>query len=254
MADFDFSKNTNDERILVIGFNNERPIRATQLAAVLSALDRDYRSMNGAGLVLGRMELGSNWIWLIDAGVYAGIGGIAGVVGYTTLSVFAAGLREGFTEKKLPDPNRLLKPTSVNRSIKAIGNLSQDSDASVTIRKPEESNAGGTAIEVVISRDQAVRAKDRLNERRATVYKTASPRLHETYQATALADEMRKLPVASADLEAVIRILVQAHLMTGSTYILEQIANTLEAEGRHDVAIIIRSMLGKGGTPVTILL
>lgn len=72
MTDFDFSKETGDERLLVIAFDNQRPMSAAQLATVLRALDSDYKSMTGRDLVLGHMELGSVWIWLMDAAIYGG--------------------------------------------------------------------------------------------------------------------------------------------------------------------------------------
>lgn len=34
-------------------------------------------------------------------------------------------------------------------------------------------------------------------------------------------------------------------MMLGSTYVLEQVATTLELEGRYDIATIIRHLIGK---------
>jgi hypothetical protein len=59
---------------------------------------------------------------------------------------------------------------------------------------------------------------------------------------------MRALPKASGDLEAGIRVMVQATVVNGGRYLLEQVAGILESEGRGDIATIIRQELEGGQT------
>ncbi|WP_286166744.1 hypothetical protein [Ochrobactrum sp. POC9] len=62
MADFDFRKESVDERVLVISFDNGKPMSAAQLAGIFKALDADFMQMTGRDLVVARLELGSTWI------------------------------------------------------------------------------------------------------------------------------------------------------------------------------------------------
>lgn len=57
---------------------------------------------------------------------------------------------------------------------------------------------------------------------------------------------MRALPQITGELEAVVRALVNAAIVNGGAYLLEQVAGTLEAEGRWDIASAIRQHLGGG--------
>ncbi|OKP69132.1 hypothetical protein BTE77_28345 [Ensifer adhaerens] len=257
MADYDFSKETGDERLLVIAFDNQRPMSAAQLATVLRALDSDYKSMTGRDLVLGHMELGSVWIWLIDAAIYSGgaiVGTAAVAKAVEELATFAKKLKAGFKDKKLPNESMLLSAPAVDRSVMAIAKVAVDTDGTFRMKHTRETTVAKDTVEVEITPAQASEARKRLKSRpKQGVAYEALPRLiAKPEEIKQIAHTMRELPPVTTDIEAVIRALVQAHIMLGSTYTLEQVATTLEFEGRSDIAAIIRQMLGKGGTLVHI--
>lgn len=251
MADFDFSKDTDDERLLLIAFNNERPMSAARVATVLRALDSDYRAMTGRELVLGRMELGSTWFWLTDAAIYisAGLVGTAAALkAIEDIAVFAKRLKDGFREKERPDGGWPLSAPSVDKSIVAMAKVSEETNSTITMRQTRETAGVRDTLEVEISPAEAKRAKQRVKNKPKKGQSIGAPLklTSKDIDIRQITDAMRQLPPATGDIEAVIRALVQAHMMHGSTYVLEQVAITLEHEGRSDIATIIRQLLGKG--------
>lgn len=251
MADFDFSKDTDDERLLLIAFNNERPMSAARVATVLRALDSDYRAITGRELVLGRMELGSTWIWLTDAAIYVSaglIGTAAALKAIEDIAAFAKKLKDGFKEKKLPGEGWLPSAPSVDRSIVAMAKASEETNSTIIMRQTRETAGVRDTLEVEISPAEAKKAKERVkNKPKKGQAIGAPPKLvSKDMDIRHITDAMRELPPATGDIEAVIRALVQAHIMHGSTYVLEQVAITLEHEGRSDISTIIRQLLGKG--------
>ncbi|WP_338280286.1 hypothetical protein [Sinorhizobium sp. KGO-5] len=250
MADFDFSRDTNDERLLLIAFNNERPMSAAQVASVLRALDSDYKNMTGRDLVLGHMELGSVWIWLMDAAIYTG-GGIIGTAAVAKaveeLAGFAKRLRDGFKDKqKLPSEEWRIPAPSVDKSLLAIAKASIETRANFRIKHTRESTNARDTIEIEVTPAEASETQKRVKNRPKTGKAVEPPKLISTHMdIQTIAQTMRELPPATGDIESVIRALVQAHMLLGSTYVLEQVAATLEFEGRSDIAMIIRQMLGK---------
>ncbi len=250
MADFDFSKETDDERLLLIAFDNQRPMSAAQLATVLRALDSDYKSMTGRDLVLGHMELGSVWIWLMDAAIYSGgaiIGTAAVAKAVEELAIFAKKLKEGFKDKKLPDENLLLSAPMVDRSVVAIAKVAVDTNGTFRMKHTRETTATKDTIEIEITPAQASVARKRVKSRpkQGRVYESLPRLIAEPEEIKQIAHTMRELPPITTDIETVIRALVQAHMIHGSTYVLEQVATTLEFEGRHDIATIIRQLIGR---------
>ncbi|MBY3217779.1 hypothetical protein HFO21_26065 [Rhizobium laguerreae] len=250
MADFDFSRDTGDERLLLIAFNNTRPMSAAQVASVLRALDRDYKGMTGRDLVLGHMELGSVWVWLMDAAICAGaglVGTAAAVKAIEDIGTFAKKLKDGFKDKKLPDENLLLPAPMVDRSVLAIAKVAVDTNGTFRMKHTRETTVARETVEIEITPAQASEARKRVKNRhtKSTVFAPPSPLIAKPEEIQQIAHTMRGLPPANGDVETVIRALAQAHMMLGSTYVLEQVATTLELEGRYDIATIIRHLIGK---------
>ncbi|MGO7542390.1 hypothetical protein ACC680_27835 [Rhizobium ruizarguesonis] len=250
MADFDFSRNTGDERLLLIAFNNERPMSAAQVASVLRALDSDYKGMTGRDLVLGHMELGSVWIWLMDTAIYTGaglVGTAAALKAIEDIGTFAKKLKDGFENRKLPDENLLLPAPMVDRSVLAIANVAVDTNGTFRMKHTRETTVARDTVEIEITPAQASAARKRVKNRpkKSTAFAPPPPLIAKPEEIQQIAHTMRGLPPATGDVEAVIRALVQAHMMLGSTYVLEQVATTLEFEGRYDIATIIRQLIGK---------
>lgn len=251
MADFDFSRDTDDERVLLIAFDNQRPMSAAQVASVLRALDSDYKAMTGRDLVLGHMELGSVWIWLMDVAMYAG-GGIIGTAAVAKsveeLAGFAKRLRDGFKEKqKLPSEDWLIPAPSVDKSLLAIAKASIETHGTFRMKHTRESTNARDTIEIEVTPAEASETQRRVKSRpkKGSAIEAPPKLISRHMDIQTIAQTMRELPPATGDIEAVIRALVQAHILLGSTYVLEQVATTLEFEGRSDIALIIRQLLGK---------
>ncbi|AAK65862.2 hypothetical protein [Sinorhizobium meliloti] len=251
MADFDFRKYSDDERLLLISFENGGPMTAAQVAAILKALDADYRRMTGRELVLARLELGSTWIWLADIATSAGgwIKGTAAVVKATQdLASFAKKLREGFKPKQEPVPLNQLGAfdDSVDRSITAMAKASEETHSTIRMRKTITTDAGTETIDIEVTPKEAKEARKRVKDKP----KTATLAAPDVPKAIAHHDElvgtMRALPQLTGELEAVVRALVNAAIVNGGAYLVEQVAGTLEAEGRWDIASIIRQHLDGG--------
>ncbi|MDP2119524.1 MAG: hypothetical protein Q8K28_06430 [Hoeflea sp.] len=251
MTELDFSKNSEDDRLLLIIFDNERPVSAAHVAAVLKALDSDYRQMTGRDLVLARMELGSTWLWLVDIAVYAG-GALKDTAAATKASaelwVFAKKIRDAIKPKKQivvsgHEPAAL--DEGVDKSIMAIAKAAEATNSNVRMRKTVTTSAGVQTIEVEVTPLEAKEARKRMRQRPKTAKKIvdSASQAEDHYE---VARTFRELPPMTGELEAVIQAIVQAHVTNGGAYILEQVASTLEAEGRWDIASVIRQNLGGG--------
>lgn len=250
MADFDFRKNSDDERLLLISFENGAPMTAAQVAAILKALDADYRRMTGRELVLARLELGSTWIWLADIATSAGgwIKGTAAVVKATQdLASFAKNLREGFKSKQKPVPLKLgAFDDSVDRSITAMAKASEETHSTIRMRKTITTDVGTETIDIEVTPKEAKEARKRVKDKAKTARLVAPDVPKAIAHHDELVGTMRALPQLSGELEAVVRALVNAAIVNGGAYLLEQVAGTLEAEGRWDIASMIRQNRGGG--------
>ncbi|MBY3093329.1 hypothetical protein HFO72_21390 [Rhizobium laguerreae] len=253
MADFDFRKKPEDERVLVISFDNGEPMSAAQLAAIFKALDADYKQMTGRDLVVARLELGSTWIWLVDIATGAGgwIKDAAGVAkAAQDLGTFAKKLRDGFKSSKasVPLPQTGSVDDSVDRSITAMAKASEKTGSTIRLRKTTITATGTETLDVEVTPPQAKEARTRAKNRTKLAQIASPPALKAIAHHDELVSRMRALPKASGDLEAGIRVMVQATVVNGGRYLLEQVAGTLESEGRGDIATIIRQELEGGQT------
>lgn len=257
MADFDFRKESEDERVLVISFDNGKPMSASQLAAIFKALDADYMQMTGRDLVVVRLELGSTWIWLVDIATGAGgwIKGAAGVAkAAQDLGTFAKKLRDGFKSSKAPVPlsQKDMVHDSVDRSITAMAKASEKTGSTIRLRKTTTTATGTETIDVEVTPHQAKQARTRAKDRPKPAQIVSPSALKVFAHHDELVSRMRALPQTSGDLEAGIRVMVQATVVNGGRYLLEQVARTLRSEGRGDIATIIRHELKGGQTFVQV--
>ncbi|MBB3919196.1 hypothetical protein [Rhizobium fabae] len=251
MTDFDFSKNSDDERVLIISFHNELPMSAGRIGTVLRALSSDYWDMTGRELVLARMELGSTWLILTDIVVTAATwikGGAEVAKATEDLGSFAKKLKNGLKPKpKTIAVNEITTfDTSVDKSIVAMAKVSEETKSTIRMKKTIKTNLGTETLEIEITPAQAKEAKKRVRNKPKPARHENLPQLESRgHDVKHLTQAMRGLPPATGDVETVIRALVQAHIMLGSTYVLEQVATMLEFEGRYDIATIIRQLIGK---------
>ena len=256
MADFDFSKNSDDDRLLVLSFDNTRPMTTAQVAEILKALDSDYRRMTHRDLILARMELGSTWIWLTDVALYVGYGGAA-LVGTAAaakaseeLWEFAKKIGNGLKPKKNAVPGHELPPPDegVDKSVLAILKAADQNHSTVRMRKVTAKAGVYEAIEIEVTSREAKVVRNMVKNRPKAVqpiepFVASIPTLTEN-----VAKTFRALPAVTAESEDVIRAIVHAHVINGGAFMLQQVAATLEAEGRWDIASIIRQHLGGHGT------
>ena len=257
MADFDFRKDSDDERVLVISFAKGKPISAAQLSAIFKALDSDYRRMTGRDLVVARLEIGSTWIWLIDIATGAGgwIKGTAGVAkGVQDIATFAKKLRDGFKPTKTTDLTAQMSAfdDSVDKSITAMAKASEQTGSTIRLRKTSTTQNGTETIDVEVTPSQAKEARKRVTDRPkpARIAATMTPKAIAHHDD--LIGTMRSLPQANGDLESVIRAIVRATVQNGGRNVLEPVVVTLEGEGRWDIANIIRQELDGGQTYIPV--
>lgn len=249
MADFDFSKDSSDPRVLMVAFTQGTPLNARELAEVLRALDSDYRDLTGRGLVLGRMETGSTWMWVYDAlvavgGVTTGVADIAKAI--DDITSFGLKLKDAFTPKKSLLPKTAMKELS--RTIKQVAKASKKHKSEVLFKKAVITDQGSETIEIKVTPVEALAARQRLDDNAVRYNAIATHHI----QRESILEEMRKLPYASNDTELIISTLVRTLGYTGNTNALAQVADVLAREGRSDLAEIIWRQIGRGRGQLTV--
>lgn len=249
MADFDFRRDTTDARLLMVAFTEGTPLEAREVASMLRALDGDYKDLTGRHLVLGRIETGSTYMWVYDALV--AVGGVASSAAELARAIediknFGIKMTSAFM------PNKSLLPQTdmraVTRTVKEVAKVAKKHRSVVEIRKAVVTDQGSETLDIKITPMQAISAKERLDA--LGVPNNGIKALPE--RSIRMLEEIRRLPPANSDTELVIATLVRALSYSGSTYALEQVADTLEAEGRSDLARIIRQHIGRGRGHVTV--
>ncbi|MDC9835540.1 hypothetical protein [Rhizobium binxianense] len=253
MAGFDFSRNTEDDRLLMIAFTGERPINAAQTAELLRALNMDYRGMTGRDLVLAHYEVGSTWVWVTEAIFIAGValslvksaGDVASAV--NDISEFAKKIREGLKPRSHLPAIEPAGSGDVDRTLLAIANAAIENDTPVKLRKI--THEGAIEIEIAVSEAKFVRQRVKDKKKKK---KSKTDTLYRAVDIARIAEPLRSLPAASGEMEALIAALVNAHVAYGSVSILRSVAEQLENEGRYDIAEIIRRDLGRRGGTVTV--
>ncbi|PRH86008.1 hypothetical protein C5L14_17260 [Labrys okinawensis] len=134
---------------------------------------------------------------------------------------------------------------SIFRSIRR--KVAVDTNGIFRMKHTRETTAAKDTIEIEVTPAQASEARKRVKSRpkQGRVYESLPRSIAEPEEIKQIAHTMRELPPVTTDIETVIRALVQAHMIHGSTYVLEQVATTLEFEGRSDIATIIRQLIGR---------
>jgi hypothetical protein len=204
--------------------------------------------MTGRELVLAHLEIGSTWLWLADAASTAAswIKGAAEVAkAAEELGSFTKKLKDGLKPKAVGVLGHELAASddSVDKSIVAMAKVSTETNSTIRLRKTIKTDIAIETLEIEVTPHEAKAARARVRskpKKRKAISSSAPGSIDVNY----LAGAMRALPPAIGDIEAIIRVLVQTHMRLGSTYVLEQVATTLEHEGRSDIANIIRQILG----------
>ncbi|MBB4402916.1 MULTISPECIES: hypothetical protein [Rhizobium/Agrobacterium group] len=254
MADYDFDRRTEDERLLVVSFNNQIPLRADQLASVLKAMDADYRSMTGRDLVVARLEIGSTWIWLTD--LLANGGGYLkssaeAATAVEDLASFAKDIYKAVRPTKAALPGHELPDADgdkVDKTVVALAKLSAETGVAIRFRKVTKDEE----VDFEAIPPQLESAAKRIKKTPKKLKKEKLATRYAEIPEEQMVVTMRALPAAVGDAAEMVRAMVQALIMNGAAYVLEQVAGTLEMEGRWDIAGIIRQEIGKGRNHVTV--
>ncbi|RBO90916.1 hypothetical protein DFR47_11111 [Pseudochrobactrum asaccharolyticum] len=133
-----------------------------------------------------------------------------------------------------------------------MAKASEKTGSTIRLRKTTTTATGTETIDVEVTSHQAKQARTRAKNRPKPAQIVSPPALKVFAHHDELVSRMRALPQASGDLEAGIRVMVQATVVNGGRYLLEQVARTLQSEGRGDIATIIRQELKGGQTFVQV--
>ncbi|MBB3978053.1 hypothetical protein GGQ64_003267 [Rhizobium azooxidifex] len=249
MADFDFSRNTEDARVLTIAFTGEKPLGAAEVATVLHALDTDYRTLNGRGLVLGRLEIGSTWFSLYDA--LAAVGGVAGSIAEIAKAIddiTSFGVKLANALKPKPSAAVEKGIADVARSVKEMAKVSRKTNSGIKVRKTLTTDGSVETLDIDITPVEAIVASKVASQKLKAATRTKDTL--EVYHGNLLG-AVRQISGPTID-PSLISALVRALMINGGVSSAQMVASTLEGEGRGDVAAAIRQEIDKGRGQVTI--
>jgi hypothetical protein len=208
------------EHELMLRIADGRPLQASELGELLSALARDYRQMNrGRSLAVVRIETGSLLIFLQDA-VLAAKPLLSDAVeiakGGKALLDFAKGIEDLIGKKKTPSTDLAEgRKEGPYRSIEAMVKTAADAGSELTIKHVAND---GESLEVHLTPKDAVeiRARTRQAEIHAKIYRDERslegvPRTMITAdRARELADEIEQLALpGSSDPHPLISTVVR---------------------------------------------
>ncbi|TAV72616.1 hypothetical protein [Rhizobium leguminosarum] len=250
MADFDFSRDTEDARVLTIAFTGEKPLGAAEVATVLRALDTDYRALNGRGLVLGRLEIGSTWFSLYDALV--AVGGVAGSIAEIAKAIddiSSFGVKLANALKPKPPAAAETGIADVARSVKEMAKVSRKTKSGIKVRKTLTTNGSVETLDIDITPVEAIAASKVASQKLKATTRTTKDTL-EAYHGELLG-AVRQISGSTID-PSLISALVRALMIYGGVSSVQMVASALESEGRGDVAAAIRQEIDKGRGQVTI--
>ena len=236
MAD---GRRKEDDTLLVV-FSTATPISAADISSLLLDMSSDYSSVTGGTLVLAHYETGSSWIYLRDAIAVAG--SIAGAVNDITLAVqnmrtFVRLLIDGFPNAALP-PKPPSQVEKVAKSVARIAKIAADNGAYVNLEYLKDEKEGLESytfhMDNQIARKLHKEGVSDAHLKAAVLY--GSTAKHVADKLTAVE---RKSAKDASSVEAVEAVIEALRSRTGAT-MLPDLAHDLEANGRSDIANIVR--------------
>lgn len=163
------------EHELMLHIADGRPLLASELGELLSALSRDYRQMNrGRSLAVVRIESGSILIFMQDAALATKpylSDAIEFAKGGKALLDFAKSIKDLIGKKKTPDTGLVEgRKQGPYRSIEAMVKTAADAGSELTIKHVAHD---GESLEVHLTPKDAVeiRARTHQAEIRAKIYR-----------------------------------------------------------------------------------
>lgn len=268
MAELELAEQPRGRSDLRIAIYNERPIEAAELGKLLNDLSSDYQRLTGGSLVLARLETGSTILFLTEAALALAA---AANVAESTASIASAVEKLATFAKKIktlirgaesdPISEVVTRPKAPGvRSVERIIRIAAERRADVEIEY--ESDAGGVKekINVRMTPSDAERIQQSVKLHRDEFQETkaiAGPNSRRLGSSAQLAleeavESFRALPssVDRADfsqLDPLIATIVSVLKRNNAGYYLPTIVNTLEVEGRFELAAMIRKHIRPEG-------
>jgi hypothetical protein len=234
---------------LVLLISDGRPVRASELGELLTALARDYRQVSrGRLLVVTQLESGSLWILLKDAAL-AAKPYLTETAEYTkaaqALFEFARGLKRNLARKKSAD-GEAVDPAKSGpfRSIESIVKVAADTGAELSLKY---AGSAGEVIEITLTPVEAIeiRERDKVAAYQARI-EQEDRRLLPSHsraedRAKALADELELLAISdSSEPNPLIVAVVRLLRRSGNEPLIEMLAQELDGRGYPELAAAVR--------------
>lgn len=253
---------------LVIVLRNERPIDAAKVGRLLIDLQADYYRTTRHSLVLGHMESGSVWLYLLDAAVYGleafkGAGDAADGAGRIWdfgKRIKAALTRADDSSKQLPAPTSAAGAaeaasqdnlTSVIKSVERMVGTAADSNAGLEVRI--EGMIAGSPSTIAVRYTPADTKRVNRQLKRDKAARKPMEKAHDELDEEVPQEVTRSLQdfsqridalggtASEDDLRAVIAVVAETVKATpGGTHLLEQLAIRLDLEAKSHIAKMIR--------------
>lgn len=250
-------KISSNETTLVVGITGAGSLDAAEFAALLKDFGADYKKLTRSRLMLVRYEVGSSWFSVSDILITAGA--IAGqatdiIKAASNMAKFAGALKGCFSKSQSLNPQQISMGQVLAKSVPRLTKLAAEKGAGLEISYNADHKAGTegysikmTPAEVRRSHDQQVIEGEALDSDRiavSRVVKTPRPRPRQLRDAELLARSFSDLAAISpAEAEGIVEAFVAALKSAGSEDTLSAISSSLDDQGRHDIAAMVRKHL-----------
>lgn len=228
-----------DDTLLVV-FSTSTPISAADISDLLRDMSADYRRVTGGTLVLARYETGSSWIYLRDAIAVAG--SISGAFNDVTLAVqnmrtFVRLLIDGFPNAARP-PTPPSQVEMVAKSVARIAKIAADNGAYVKLEYIKDEKEGLETytfhMNNQIARGLHKEGVSHAHSRAAALYGSTTKYVDDQPRTV-----KRKTAKDASSMEAIEAVIEALRSRRGASA-LPDLVHDLEANGRSDIANIVR--------------
>lgn len=225
-----------DANELLLIFQTVRPLPASIVGDLLSALSRDYREINpGRTLVVSRLQTSSLFVFLKDSFFAAEPyfkDGVEAAKGGKALIDFAKSIREFLTKKKQGGEEIGTKAPGY-RSIEAMMKTAAETGSELQVRYTD---TDGSSLEANLTPPEAIQIRTRfrqekldrqqLRDAEAGVEPTSANRVYE------FADQIAQLALpGTAEPSALVSTVVGLLRTTGNDHLVGMLATELRQRG-----------------------
>lgn len=230
----------NQDDTLLVVFSTATPISADDIASLLRDMSADYKRATGGTLVLARYETGSSWIYLRDAIAVAG--SIAGAFNDMTLAVqnmrtFVRLLIDGFPNSATP-PTPPSQVEVVAKSVARIAKIAADNGAYVNLEYLKDEKEGLESYTFHMNNQIARRLH---KEGVSHAHSRAAALFNSSTDSVVDARRTVKRTTANHDASSeIVEAVLTALKSRSGDNVLPTLADDLEADGRADIAHVVR--------------